>query len=133
MSFMNSNTTANQDPQPKFQTQQPLQQSFTASFGSKSNVAPPPSFNPPEEEKKGSDQFQQVHAVKAKDQDKVLLSTIPLEDFLEYQHNRYLSQNNPLPKTVAEEYHQYAIKVIEDQSKMIFEQLSEAEDEVNTY
>ena len=61
------------------------------------------------------------------------LSTVPLDDFIEYQQKHYLSQNIPVPKTVIQEYHEYAIKVIEKQSNMIYEQLVEAEDEVNTY
>jgi hypothetical protein len=49
---------------------------------------PPPAAQ--EEEKKGNDMHQQVHAVKAKDQDKVQLSTLPIEGFIEYQDNRYI-------------------------------------------
>ena len=78
-------------------------------------------------------QHQQVHTVKAKNQDKVQLSTVGIEDFLDYQQNRYLNQNKPVPKTAIGEYHEYIIKAIEGQSNMIFDQLVEAEENVNTY
>lgn len=71
--------------------------------------------------------------VKAKDMDKVQLSSLPVENFVDYQQKRYIDKGQPVPKEIIGEYHEHLVHLIEQQSKTISDQLTEAEEGVNIY
>ena len=75
----------------------------------------------------------QNHVVMAKNEDKVQLQTVSVENFLEYQQNKYIGKGNPVPKDIVGEYNHHVLETIKFQSKLIYDRLNEAEDRVNTY
>lgn len=51
--------------------------------------------------------------IKSKDQDKVQLTSLPVENFLQYQQKHYLDNAQPVPKEITGEYQEYLVHLIE--------------------